>query len=224
MTAVSSPHRRPWHALRRTVLAGSVVATICLIFWVGRDVVRFVSQGSWIAVGLSIVLGALAIDFVTGLVHFACDRFGGPTTPVFGPLLIRAFREHHEDPGAIEGHDWIETNGEPCVVTTVALIALAFLAPSAQSSVEIAAVAAVWTMAFFGAYANQAHKWAHMQDPPRVVRFAQRAGLTLSPERHARHHDGPHDTAYCITTGWMNPILDRLGLWTRLERSLKGTT
>ena len=211
-------------ALRHAVLATSIFATTFLTVRVGLDVARFLSGGAWLAVVLGIAIGALMIDFVTGLVHFACDRFGDPATPLIGPLLIRAFREHHDDPQAIVEHDWIETNGEPCFLTMLALVGLASLAPRMHSDLGAAAVTVVWTMAVLGASANQAHKWAHMQNPPVVVRFFQRAGLMLSPEKHAHHHHAPHDTAYCITTGWMNPLLDWLGLWSWLERSLKGTT
>ncbi len=215
---------RHGQALRRAVLASSILATTVLVAWVGSDVARFLFDGAALGVVLGIAIGALVIDFVTGLVHFACDRFGDPTTPVVGPLLIRAFREHHDDPQAIVDHDWIETNGESCFLTMIALAGLALLAPYAHSNLEAAAVTVVWTMAVLGASANQAHKWAHMQKPPAVVGFFQRAGLMLSPEKHARHHHAPHDTAYCITTGWMNPLLDWLGLWSWLERSLKGMT
>lgn len=223
MTGPALRHRR-LQRLRRLVLACSIVATLCLLLWVSLRVADFVMNGSWLAVGVGIGLGALAIDFVTGIVHWGCDRFGDATTPIVGPLLIRAFREHHDDPRAILDHDWIETNGEACFLTMLALIALAIAAPRAESGLEAGAVTFIWAMALLGAPANQAHKWAHMQRAPRIVRFLQHAGLTLRPGNHARHHSAHHDTAYCISTGWMNPLLDRLGLWSRLERSLKGTT
>lgn len=212
-----------WSALRRCILTASIVATASLVVWVGLDVGRLLVEGAWFAVVLGVIAGAFAIDFVTGLVHFACDRFGHPKTPVVGPLLIKAFRDHHQDPYAIVEHDWIETNGESCVLTMLALIVLAFVAPT-NAGFGAAAFTTVWTMATLGAFANQAHKWAHMRNAPRMVRFFQRAGLTLSPDEHARHHHAPHDKAYCITNGWMNPMLDRLGLWSWLERSLKGMT
>lgn len=210
--------------LRRVMLASAIVVTAFLVCWVAGGVARFWGEGRWLAVVVGVVLGAAAIDVITGVVHWACDRFGDASTPIVGPLLIRAFREHHDDPQSIVEHDWVETNGEPCVVTALALIGLTLIEPHAHSSSAAFAVTAVWTMAILGGSANQAHKWAHTPRAPRFVRSLQRAGLTLSPERHARHHQGPHDEAYCISTGWMNPLLDRLGIWSRLERSLKGTT
>jgi len=45
----------------------------------------------------------------------------------------------------------------------------------------------------------------------------QRAGLILSPEHHAIHHAAPQDKYYCITVGWMNPVLERLRFFRILE-------
>ena len=210
--------------LRRTVLASSIVLTIILAPWVGLSVARFVAEGWWLPVLIALPLGVAAIDFVTGIVHWACDRFGDASTPVVGPLLIRAFREHHVDPSKMVDHDWIETNGEPCVLTALALAALAVLASEVQSGLSAAAVTLVWTMAIVGAWANQVHKWTHMSRAPRLARFLQRARLALRPDEHACHHRAPYDSGYCISTGWMNPLLDGLGLWSWLERSLRRTT
>lgn len=207
--------------LRRAVLATSILATTSLAVWVGAYLVRFVIAGCGLAVLIALPLGVAAIDLLTGIVHWACDRFGNATTPVLGPLLIRAFREHHVDPSAMVDHDWIETNGEPCVLAALALAILALIAPYVHSALGASAVALVWTMATVGAWANQVHKWAHMSPVPWLARFLQRAGLALRPSEHACHHQAPHDTGYCISTGWLNPLLDRWGLWSWLERSLR---
>jgi ubiquitin-conjugating enzyme E2 variant len=70
----------------------------------------------------------------------------------------------------------------------------------------------------FGAVAtNLLHRWAHDPAPPAVARLLQRVGLILTPERHARHHTPPYAAAYCVTSGWLNPLCDRLQLWKRAE-------
>lgn len=206
---------------RRTLLACSIVLAVILSVWVSMTLARFVIEGWWLAVLLALPLGIAAIDFLSGIVHWGCDRFGDATTPVVGPLLIRAFREHHTDPTKMVDHDWIETNGEPCLLAALALAVLAFLAPGVQSALGAVAVTLVWTMATVGAWANQVHKWAHMSRPPRLARCLQGVGLALRPDEHACHHRAPHDSGYCISTGWMNPLLDRFGLWSWLEHSLR---
>ena len=64
---------------------------------------------------------------------------------------------------------------------------------------------------------NQFHKWAHTKNPAGWVRLLQRAGLILSPEHHAVHHAAPRDKYYCITVGWMNPLLDKIRFFRFLE-------
>ena len=65
---------------------------------------------------------------------------------------------------------------------------------------------------------NQFHSWAHSASPPRIVRRLQSWGLILTPKAHARHHRGNHDRAYCVTSGWLNPLIDRTRFFERLER------
>ena len=65
---------------------------------------------------------------------------------------------------------------------------------------------------------NQFHKWAHQTHPPRFVAWLQEKRLVLSSSHHAIHHTYPHDRYYCITVGWLNPWLERIRFFPRLER------
>jgi ubiquitin-conjugating enzyme E2 variant len=61
--------------------------------------------------------------------------------------------------------------------------------------------------------------------PP--VRWLQQSGILLSRSHHALHHRPPFAQAYCVTTGRMNPLLDRLQIFARIEdlvRAAGGTT
>ena len=65
---------------------------------------------------------------------------------------------------------------------------------------------------------NQFHKWAHMEDPGRTIRRLQRWHVILPSDHHSIHHSAPYATHYCITTGWLNPILRATDFYRRVER------
>ncbi len=157
--------------------------------------------------------GMAAADFISGFVHWAADSYGSDTMPIFGGF-VRTFREHHTDQEDITRHDAIETNGDVFVFSSPVHFTLLWLIESPWALALVFGV-------FLGSYANsQIHKWAHELNPPRVVRALQRSCVLLSPEHHARHHAGTHESHYCITTGWLNLALDRVRFFRRLEAAL----
>ena len=154
-------------------------------------------------------------DAMSGVVHWGFDRWGSMETPIVGPNLIRTFREHHTDPLGITRHSFVEANGGPAMGAIV-LFGIALWGP------PFLCVAFFW-LGTFGFCTNVVHAWAHGA-APKPVRWLQRAGILLSAEHHDEHHHAPHDRAYCITTGWANPLLDRLRVWHRLERAISAAT
>jgi plasmanylethanolamine desaturase len=154
--------------------------------------------------------GLCLADFVSGLVHWSADTYGSPTMPIFGGF-VRTFREHHADQVDITRHDFIETNGDVCIFSTPVHFALLCFV---ENPLALSVIFGV----FVGSYTNsQIHKWAHSAERPWPIRACQRLRLFLSPGHHSRHHTGPHLTNYCITTGWMNGLLDRIGFFRKLE-------
>ncbi len=139
--------------------------------------------------------------------------------PVLVPNFIKPFREHHKDPEDITRHDWIETNGNACVVSMPLLLATAVAIhprPGDLFAVFILGSALSLTLGVLAT--NQFHKWAHMEHPPRLALRFQRWGLILERQHHLIHHEAPFETYYCITTGWLNPLLQRLRFFEGLER------
>jgi sterol desaturase/sphingolipid hydroxylase (fatty acid hydroxylase superfamily) len=173
---------------------------------------------------LHIVLGAgvgyILADVVSGVVHWFCDTFFHEDTPVIGRAFIHPFREHHIDPLAITRHDFLEVNGNNCLALLPLLLAVWFLgAPDAGEAVPALfwqSTALGFALATFAT--NQFHKWAHQERPSAAVRWLQGTGLVLSPAHHRQHHSAPYRQAFCITAGWLDPLLDRYRIFERIER------
>jgi plasmanylethanolamine desaturase len=175
------------------------------------------------AAGLAVVVALPAADFLSGLIHWAGDTWGRATTRWVGPRFLVPFRYHHKHPRAMLDSPFVTTNGDSALAGCVILLA-AFLIPLTGAGPVAVFVAAVGA---WGLPTSQIHKWAHHPSPPRAVRWLQRAGLILRPDHHRRHHRPPHSGHYCITTGWCNPLLERLRFWRGLEwvvRRLTGWT
>ena len=175
-------------------------------------------------VGLAACLaGYLASDFTSGLVHWIADTWGSRETPIVGRALIGPFREHHLDPEAITRHDFVETNGANCLISIpVAILALAVpLGPGPLQHGRLFAATFLGALIVWTFGTNQFHKWAHAPRVPRVVGWLQRACLILPPSHHARHHQPGESRAFCVTSGWCDPLLDRLEVFPRLERRLR---
>lgn len=182
-----------------------------------------IGPGSWLPIAVGLASGVLAADLASGLVHWACDTWGGDRTPWLGRGIIRAFREHHRNPRAMLDHDWIEANAETAAPSSLCLLVMT--APACQAFLQGRAglYAFLWSLCVFGALANLTHRWAHAPSPPGWVTRLQRAGLILSPVHHERHHR-VHTRAYCTLTGWSNAGLDTLGVWRALERCVGALT
>jgi hypothetical protein len=189
---------------------------------------RFVNDGASSTtvcrVGVALVLGILAADLVSGIVHWAADNWGSSSLPGVGAAFIRPFRHHHIDPHAITRHGFLELNGNNFIVSLPLLWAAASAITSPDGASSLASASFWLSFALFCGLTNQVHSWAHMKNPPRLVRGLQDSGLLLSRQHHHLHHIRPHDCNYCITTGWMNRPLTAIGFFEGVERAITAAT
>lgn len=197
------------------------IASILLVFAglgvLAIRIARTVSTpAGWICLGAVALSGYLMADFISGFVHWAGDTLGDENTPVLGKNFVTPFRYHHVDPKDIARHDFIETNGNNCIVVLLPLAAAYLLMPS-DTGFLFFACALMAFLALFVVATNQFHKWAHTDNPPRFAQALQRWGLILSKPHHDIHHAAPHDKHYCITVGWMNPLLNRIRFFRNAE-------
>jgi len=204
---------------RRLEIA-AILAHIALSVYLAMRISGELAAGGkgWWALGAAL-LGYMAADFVSGWVHWLADNYGTEHTPIVGPTFVRTFREHHLDQKAITRHDFIETNGDSCVVSAPVLALVAIFVPAMPGvgwAVGIHTFALAMCLGVL--LTTQSHKWSHMENPPLVARVLQSMRLVINPKHHAKHHRGKHDTHYCITTGWLNPVLQTLCFWSGMKK------
>lgn len=210
-------------SVRRLEVA-SIVGYVILMLGLGVKLAPFLGERPWVLLAAALT-GYLAADFVSGFVHWLGDTWGSPQTPLIGQALVRPFREHHVDQKGITRHDFIETNGNNCLISIPAgLIALAIpLDPGELFGLRLFLSASITSLILWVMATNQFHKWAHADERPAWVSFLQRIHLILPPEHHAIHHAAPFAKYYCITTGWLNWPLHKLRFFPLLERLMTAT-
>ncbi len=179
------------------------------------------ARGGWLLAAA--LCASLLTDLASGIIHWGADTWGSEQWPIIGKTLIGPFREHHVDPKAICRHDLLETNGANALVLLPVIGFAGWLAGHSH-------LAATFTSMLLGVSSllavatNQIHKWAHRDDAPAVIRLLQRTGIILGSAAHAEHHRAPFDRYYCITHGWLNPLLTRIRFFRAMEAVITRVT
>lgn len=167
------------------------------------------------------VIGILTADLISGIVHWAADSYGSVEMFLIGKNLLRNFREHHIDPTAITRHDFVETNGDNLTAIVPVLGYLAYKFSNSNNEEIVSHYnwhLYLFLIAVFLSLTNQFHKWSHTYfGLPRYITILQELHIILPRIHHRVHHVTPHDTYFCITTGWLNYPLDLINFWQRLE-------
>ena len=202
-------------------ITGTVIG-VSLLALLGVQLLRADNVSGW-WLPLTVLAGLLGADFTSGFVHWLFDTWGRTTPPVVGQLAIRTFREHHVDARAMTRHGFVETNGHN--ITLSILPSLGGCLALRHPTLGHALVAmSCFFLGLCVSMTSQIHKWAHVAEAPRVVRWFQDAGLIIGARHHNRHHVRPHSSHYCITVGWMNAPLELVQFFPRLERLITTVT
>lgn len=216
---VSDSLKPPEHARPTMQVAfdACAIATFVALAWWWIAGLHVDGAGDLVTIALATLAASLVTDFGCGFAHWVADTWGSERLPFVGRTFIAPFREHHIDEKAITRHDFLETNGASASVVLPLLFIAGLLGREHGTPwlfwSMLLGMASLLTLA-----TNQVHKWAHADVAPAPVRFLQRIGFVLSPSAHAVHHVAPHERHYCITHGWLNPVLDGIGFFRGLER------
>lgn len=159
-----------------------------------------------------IILGWLFADLLGGIVHWWEDRAGREDMWLLGRAVVTPNRLHHREPLAFAASSLWDRNWTTWAGT--ALLAAPLFAWWGFSVFLLAATLG-------GLLSNEVHRAAHKPAAmPRWVTCLQATGFIQSPRHHGQHHAAPQDRSYCVLTGWINPWLDAIGVWARIERGL----
>lgn len=172
---------------------------------------------AWL-IPVTMILGYIGADFASGVVHWMGDTFGSEKTPVLGERFIKPFRDHHTHPNGILEHDYVTVNGNNSMVLALFLIAVIAIFRDPSSTLQLIVLSSCVSFSVGIYMTNQFHKWSHMENPPLLIDLLQRTGLILGREHHDIHHISPFDTYYCITCGWLNPLLQRIRFFETMEK------
>jgi len=200
----------------------SFILCVCLMIYNFYFICRYFDVRNCYVIIPAALLGILTADLASGIVHWGADTWGSVDMPFIGRNFLRPFREHHIDPTSITRHDFIETNGDNFAVIVPYLLYMAYKftfynETDIQQTYNFEVY--MFLLAIFVSMTNQFHKWSHTYFglPPFIV-FLQRYHIILPRKHHRLHHVVPHDTYFCITTGWLNKPLEMINFWSQLER------
>ncbi|MEJ1971410.1 MAG: fatty acid desaturase CarF family protein [Lacunisphaera sp.] len=157
------------------------------------------------------VVGIVGLaDFVAGLVHWAEDAYFTADTPVIGSRIIVPNIVHHHVPRHFTRLSWWQSSAD-LVLAGLVLLAIAW--PLGLVS---------WQLLLFIAVsinANEIHKMAHRTRAENgwLISKLQDWHLLQTPRHHGLHHTDPKNTYYCPITNYVNPLLEKIQFWARLE-------
>ena len=168
-----------------------------------------------------ILVSSFAAEPRPNIVVILCDNLGTPDTPIIGGKFIKSFRDHHDDPEEMTRGDFVSVNADNFFVCLPVVIPVALWLDVGE---HFHLATFLLVLVGFVIVTNEAHKWTHMPTVPRWLQWLQRHHVILRPENHRLHHTAPYDSNYCITSGVLNPVLERVGFWPRLLRLLRRPT
>ena len=155
-------------------------------------------------------------DFLTGFVHWLEDTYCLEHIPLLGNFICEPNIQHHIDPldmvrnGTFFSRNWLQW------ALCGGIFALLW-------SMGLGNIYTGLTL-FFASFGNEVHRWNHMSKTGPIVSLLKETGMVQMQKQHSLHHKPPYAQYYCPLSSMLNPILERMNFWRRLERVVEVTT
>ena len=157
-----------------------------------------------------------AADFLTGFFHWLEDTYCLEQMPLIGGFICEPNIDHHIDPQLMVRVGTFCSRNVLQWGLCIGLFGLLWLA-------NLGNVYTFLTL-LFASFGNEVHRWNHMAKTGPFVSFIKETGLIQSQRQHSMHHKPPHDRYYCVLSSQLNPVLERVSFWRRLEWLVKSLT
>jgi hypothetical protein len=166
---------------------------------------------------IQITLIAMLADFVAGLIHWAEDAYFTEDTPIIGPLVIKPNTVHHHLPRYFTRLSWWKSSALLVGIGALGLVGAALLGVLSWQLVVFIVISI---------NANHVHELSHRTRAVNgwFVSKPQNWRILLTLQQHALHHTAPKNTYYCPITNLVNPLLERIDFWHRLEAIIERLT
>ncbi len=164
------------------------------------------------------VFGVLLLaDFVSGVVHWMQDAYGKESWPLVGKYIFSPNVEHHFHPRRFTKSSFLKRNRIVGII--VICIALVVMVSGGLNWMWLEFL----VVSFL---ANEIHCWTHRskRENGPVITWLQRYRIIQTPKMHAIHHTDPKNCSYCAITNFVNPVLDRMRFFERVEQVILALT
>lgn len=159
---------------------------------------------------VQVALIVCVADLISGVAHWAQDRFDTRSIPVFNELFIYKANEHHSHPNRSSQYSWL-TRNKYALIISIFFIFPAWLCSflSWQTGLLILVLL----------FSSEIHIACHRPNNHKnwLVNKLQKIGCIQSNQHHLQHHQNDN-THYCIITNYVNPVVDKIGFFPLLDR------
>jgi hypothetical protein len=205
-------------------ITGFFLTNFYLLFLLGSnlaEIYQLLGSLIYLLIPGMFIVGYLLADLLSGIIHYIGDNYGSINMPILGENFLKPFRMHHINPEDIPAHDFLELNGNNAlIIFPFELLAIWLINFSSIAGFAFATMMLFFSLAVFAT--NQFHQWSHNKNLVGFPLWLQKKKLVLTPENHNVHHVPPFQKYFCITTGWLNPVLTKIRFFETLTRIFRG--